>query len=324
MKRQAPLVSIIVPVYNGESTIKKLVDSVLIQSYKNFELIIVNDGSDDNTFEIINELSHIHTCIQIIDQKKNQGVSTARNVALDKAKGEWIWFVDADDELLPDGLYNFISALESDTDLVMADYITDPPKTDRLNMDIPSRLTRLQAAELLFSSAYNRFWGYLWCKLFKLSIIKKYSLRFNTSLDYNEDSLFIFEYLSCAETGAVAVKSPVYKYTLSDVSTMAKINGRHYARYETDLDACMLMADISYKFHSSKITNLVKKRLYGSYRKNRELIVKYGHNDSASKKRIYKKIRTRLSLAEIVSIVLTIRMRNGFGYLKKIINVVYR
>ena len=92
------LISIIVPAYNASKYIEKCLNSILSQTYKNFEIIVVNDGSTDNTLDILKKCSEQSDKIKIVAQK-NKGVSAARNNGLEHAKGQYIAFVDADDTL---------------------------------------------------------------------------------------------------------------------------------------------------------------------------------------------------------------------------------
>lgn len=94
--KSIPFISFIVPCYNVESYITTCVDSIVGQNFQNIEIVLVDDGSSDNTGTICDEYAEKDNRIHVIHQK-NQGVSIARNVGLEVAKGEWIWFVDSDD-----------------------------------------------------------------------------------------------------------------------------------------------------------------------------------------------------------------------------------
>ena len=90
------LISIIVPIYNSESTLKRCVDSILAQTYQNFELLLIDDGSKDCSGEICKEYAQKDSRVKVF-HKENGGVSSARNLGLDNARGEWVTFVDSDD-----------------------------------------------------------------------------------------------------------------------------------------------------------------------------------------------------------------------------------
>ena len=117
-----PKISIIVPIYNVEKYLTNCIDSILNQTFKDFELILVNDGSTDNSFEICKHYKDIDDRICIID-KKNGGLSSARNAGLDIAKGEYIGFVDSDDYIHPqmyELLYNQI--IKNKADISMCEF----------------------------------------------------------------------------------------------------------------------------------------------------------------------------------------------------------
>ena len=91
-----PLISIIIPIYNAERTLRRCIDSILIQTYKNIEVILINDGSQDSSSQICHEYLLLDDRI-VLYETQNKGVSSARNLGLDKMGGEWVTFVDSDD-----------------------------------------------------------------------------------------------------------------------------------------------------------------------------------------------------------------------------------
>jgi glycosyltransferase involved in cell wall biosynthesis len=108
-------ISVIVPIYNAEKTIRKSLDSILCQTFKDFELLLIDDGSNDKSPEICDEYANKDNRIIVI-HKKNGGVSSARNVALDLAKGNWITFIDSDDFISADF---FVGIEDSGVDIVI-------------------------------------------------------------------------------------------------------------------------------------------------------------------------------------------------------------
>lgn len=113
-----PLISIIVPTYNVEKYIRTCIESILAQTYRNIEVIIVNDGSTDQSLAVISDLICSHHNVKVINQK-NQGVSVARNTGIDVATGKYITFVDPDDKIMPD----FVSSLYQIADKTGADIV---------------------------------------------------------------------------------------------------------------------------------------------------------------------------------------------------------
>lgn len=183
-----PRVSIIIPVYNTDSYLRKCIDSVLNQTVSDFELLLIDDGSSDGCSSICDEYSQHDYRIKVI-HKKNQGVSVARNVGLDLAKGYWITFVDSDDWIESTYLETLLNF--SDADIVMGYYtvegwnewISEPFENKRYE-NISEFLTK-----------YALKSNFMVAKLFRRSIIEYNNLRFDTTISYGEDTLFIFSYL---------------------------------------------------------------------------------------------------------------------------------
>lgn len=107
----APLVSVIIPVYNTEQYLVECLDSIINQTYKNIEIIAINDGSTDRSLNILQRYASIYPNIKLISQK-NQGNSVARNIGIDVSKGKYIYFIDSDDFILPETLSNLIGIME--------------------------------------------------------------------------------------------------------------------------------------------------------------------------------------------------------------------
>jgi glycosyltransferase involved in cell wall biosynthesis len=122
--QEKPLITIILPCYNSELTVARCIESILHQTYTNFELLVINDGSTDLTEEIVNACCADDERVKIFS-KDNGGVSSARNVGLDNAIGEWVTFVDSDDFVTPHWLDNFVGLISPDVDLVGQGFQTD-------------------------------------------------------------------------------------------------------------------------------------------------------------------------------------------------------
>lgn len=108
-----PLISIIVPIYNSEKTLKKCLNSIINQTYVDWELLLINDGSKDNSGNICDEYAIIDRRIKVF-YKENGGVSSARNLGLDNACGDWVTFCDSDDFVFPDWLSNYVENISDE------------------------------------------------------------------------------------------------------------------------------------------------------------------------------------------------------------------
>lgn len=132
--QEFPLISVIIPVYNTEQYLSSCLKSILSQTFNNFEVILINDGSTDQSGILCDEFVKQDSRIKVFHQE-NAGVSAARNVGLKYAQGKWITFVDSDDELMPDGLevmINMVQGGSENVDLVLAGYDTINRKLPKL------------------------------------------------------------------------------------------------------------------------------------------------------------------------------------------------
>lgn len=184
-----PLISIIVPVYNVKEYLDDCVTSILNQTYQNIEIILVDDGSTDGSHNLVDELSKKDNRIKVIHQK-NQGVSSARNVALGNATGKYICFVDADDmvsEIYVSTLYELISDVE--VDLSILSTYKDSKTRQRIFY-----MSAADAINAMFDMSSGIKTG-PYCKLFKHSIIEQENIRFPVGIKCGEDMLFCYQYM---------------------------------------------------------------------------------------------------------------------------------
>lgn len=206
--------SIIVPVYNTEKYIDECIESIIEQSYSNFELIIVNDGSTDRSLDKIENWSKIDDRIIIINQKNN-GVSAARNAGLKIANGEWIAFIDSDDYVCKDYLRILYSVIEKEK----ADGVAYSLSNNNVKVSI-NILNKSNAINACISN--KMLGGYPWNKLFKKEIIRQYNLRFEEDIDICEDLLFSISYFSKIERIAYYIcdKNKLYNYRIYEESSI--------------------------------------------------------------------------------------------------------
>jgi glycosyltransferase involved in cell wall biosynthesis len=184
-------VSIVIPCYNGELFVKKSIESALEQTYKKIELIIVNDGSKDKTYDEINSCKN--ESVTIIN-KPNTGVSDSRNIGMQHVTGEYILFLDADDVLEPDFLEKRVEILEKDKSL---DFCTGEiiwiDENDQL-IKMPKKQFGIYENTVLNVAAFNPVFST--CPsayLFRFSTIKKKHVLFNTKISSPADRYFILE-----------------------------------------------------------------------------------------------------------------------------------
>lgn len=213
-------ISIIVPVYNLENYIQKCLESIQAQVYRDYEVIIINDGSTDRSREMIerfiaeNSLSNF-----LLINQKNSGIAAARNVGLDSASGEWITFIDGDDWVEPEYLYAMYRALEKNpSDMCFAGYraVDEAHNFSEIWSDflddacfLPNDLGKLYS------------FGYVWAHMYSAEIIRKHQLRFDENI-YCEDSAFNLDYNSCIKSFCMT-EQVVYNYRINRSGALTQI-----------------------------------------------------------------------------------------------------
>ena len=216
-------VSIIVPVYNGEKVLNRCVDSILAQDYKDIEIILVDDGSKDNSFQIISEYAKNDSRVVPI-HKKNSGVSSTRNIALSLAKGKYIQFVDVDDFLPFDSTKLLVRAMEEDdSDMVIADFyrVINEKASKKGSIKKGGVITRNEYADKMLLTPADFYYGVLWNKLYKKEIIDTYHVQMDENISFSEDAIFNLQYLVHVNTISV-LKNPVYYYVKTEGSLVAQ------------------------------------------------------------------------------------------------------
>lgn len=214
---QSPLLSVIVPVYNVEGYLSRCIDSILSQTFTNFELILIDDGSLDRCGEICDEYAKKNDRVVVIHQE-NKGVSAARNRGLEIAKGEYVTFCDSDDFVYKEWLQNFVSNI-SEVDLCVQNFdIVDCNSTIFPNKLLDKTYIGINGIRtFIITLIEKRCYGYIFTKIFKLDIIKKYNLLFDIRSTFREDEQFLSLYIehikSVRTTSAIG-----YRYYLPPAS----------------------------------------------------------------------------------------------------------
>ena len=217
-------VSIIVPAYNAQKTIGRCIESILNQTYTDFELLVMDDGSKDETPEIIDRYAAKDARV-IAVHKPNSGVSDTRNQALDRASGRYIQFLDADDWISPDATRLFVRAMEDNPtcDMVIADFyrVVGEKMSQKGDIEEEKLLTREEYADEMMRNPADFYYGVLWNKFFRRSIIEEYKLRMDVQLDWAEDFIFNMEYVLHTDH-IYSLKPPVYYYVKTEGSLVAQ------------------------------------------------------------------------------------------------------
>ena len=211
-----PKISFIVPIYNSEQYLPRCIDSILAQTFTDFELLLIDDGSKDYSGKICDEYAAKDPRVRVF-HKENGGVSSARNLGLDNAQGEWIAFVDSDDWIDR----NYIECLlpVDSEDMVVCSFMYDTMEIFHLSdivrdkQDIGDNLHILIDHMAVCSP---------WCKIMRRDIIEENKIRFDINVSAGEDMLFICDYLSAGLNKIRTISQPLYHYYVADNESLSR------------------------------------------------------------------------------------------------------
>lgn len=245
-----PKVSIIVPVFGVQDYLHMCLDSILAQSLKDFELILINDGSPDHCGEICDAYAKIDNRIKVI-HKKNEGVSIARNTGIDESNGEYIMFADPDDYVESNWCEVLLKGLKKNTQsLVVSGYNTHNQRIGnyKKSKNGCGNEPYLKLKKKEFYTLYeNYLLNTLWNKIFISKIIKENHVRFNSDLSLGEDLLFNLDYLKYIEGDIILVNKYVYNYFLRDRYSLDNKYYKNlfeiYKLLYSEIEKCMVVFD---------------------------------------------------------------------------------
>ncbi|RZK45130.1 MAG: glycosyltransferase family 2 protein [Hymenobacter sp.] len=203
-----PAFSIIIPVYNGQQVIKRCIESILGQSHQKFELVIIDDGSTDQTQQVCEEYQRADERIKYHKQP-NKGVSSARNRGIQAAQNEYILFVDADDYVLPSFLQSFSDIITTDNPtnktFIFQDFLAEIKFAD--GREESFNWCKFPAAKFTVAETFRALsntnwlnWGVPFAKIYRRSIIIKNNISFNEKVSFREDLLFMLDYMAQVDT----------------------------------------------------------------------------------------------------------------------------
>ena len=208
-----PKVSIIVPVYNAQEYLKRCVDSILSQDYRDFELLLMDDGSKDASGEICDAYAQQDGRVRVV-HKENTGVSDTRNQALELARGTFLQFLDSDDWIVPEATRLLVRSMEEyNCDMVISDFyrVSGERLAQKGDIEEDKVMSRQEFASYMIENPADFYYGVLWNKMYRRSIIEEYHIRMDTSISWCEDFLFNLEYILHANV-FYALQAPVYYY----------------------------------------------------------------------------------------------------------------
>lgn len=237
-----PLITLILPVYNARAYLPTCLDSIAAQTFRDFEVLLVNDGSTDGSLDVCAGYARRDSRFLVLDVP-NGGVSRARNLAMDRARGAYLQFIDADDWLSPNAMEVLShAAVTTGCDLVISHFyrVAGDRMAPKGHIRGERVLTRQEFAEEMMKAPANFYYGVLWNKLYRRSIVEGHRLRCPENMDWCEDFLFNCNYIQHARLIA-AVPQPLYYYrkrpgslvdTHVNLRTVAETKRRTFAYYK--------------------------------------------------------------------------------------------
>lgn len=214
------MISVIVPVYNTEKYLDQCIQSVLAQTYTNWELLLIDDGSTDSSGTICDNYVEQDSRIKVF-HKENGGVSSARNLGLDNAKGEWITFIDSDDWVEASMLKKMRSvALSNNADYVYCDLLFDYGESQKYYKSA----TFASEHSIMLKNFIKSTWTVIWNSLVKAEIYNKHNLRFSQDYTYCEDFLFAVKAMFYARKVAYIPKAFYHYNQLNSASCMQNLS----------------------------------------------------------------------------------------------------
>lgn len=300
-----PRISVIIPIFNSERYLDNLISCINAQTYTDYEVIFINDGSTDNSREILQKYCD-NSDNKILVNKKNGGVSSARNLGLQLAKGELIVFWDADDDISPYFLQEMISNLE-DNKVIICGYEDVGTRFGNLikvfnEKEIYSLVHKNEVAILQDLWLFNTLWN----KIFSRRIIIENNISFNEESTFGEDAEFVSNYIKYINWYKI-INKPLYTYIRRNINASSKYHQNiyinHKSLYESilnSLDNCSenfkkCEKEIKVNYFKSSISSLWHYCKYSKNGTNKE--IKFALKDMARNKNLlYPKINPFLKL----------------------------
>lgn len=314
------LISIIIPIYNTEKYLEKCINSVISQTYKNIEVILINDGSTNECcVNICKRFEMLDNRVKFYD-KNNNGVSETRNFGIEKAKGKYLIFIDSDDWIEKDTIKILYEKIKNN-DLSICSYrrVYDnfPISYNKEQLKRDIILNKNQTLKILFLNGKYKidYQGFIFNKLFKKEIIDKYCIRFANDIRYNEDRMFIFNYLLHCNKKIQFSKYIGYNYykRQGSATNQKKYNEKMY----TEFIAFEKMSELALDNGFKELDNLIKNEYINH---SLQVFIKYNYLSDYT---IKKYINNTYKYLKQVLLSTNVKLRNKLSIIKKYLIILY-
>lgn len=247
------IVSVIIPVFNAENTLLRCLTALQKQTCTSFEVILIDDGSTDNSGSICDEISLLDKRFHVVHQK-NSGPSAARNVGLEIAAGTIIAFVDSDDTIESNYIENIINAFNDEpTAQIMFIGYKDLDSSGTINFEKIPHITSVDIATIAAELSAQNMFGYTWIKVFRREIIGNY--RFNEAISLFEDEIFICNVLKTTSKIGIIPKA-LYNYIHENQNTLTEKTRNNFC----ELQDAVFCAWKDMLFHCTSKENILTQR----------------------------------------------------------------
>lgn len=289
------LISIIIPVYQVEKYLSECIESIIRQTYKNIEIILVDDGSTDSSGCICDNFAQTDSRIKVI-HKKNEGVSKARNIGIKNASGNYICFIDSDDYVKKDYIKRLYElCIENNSDISICGVINiENGQVKTKSKAINTVYSSEEAIKGIFDEKY--FCCVMWGKMFKKILFKSYN--FCENIAVAEDLQIIYKIFDEASSIAINTKECLYYYRVREGSAQnSKFNKNHEKELEILEEAIIYLRDN----HKEILGSVVKKYINVSYRLIKKSIIdgKYNKQFAVKVKNGIKKYIKELNIKDL-------------------------
>lgn len=251
-----PEISIIMPVYNAERTVSHMIDSIMAQTFRDWELIAIDDGSTDGSGEILDKYAERDTRIKVV-HKANGGVASARQQGIERATGIYTIHADSDDWVELSMLEEMLTIAKTEcADIVIADYFTDIDSQ-------PSKVTAqrpesFESLDVLYGLYSGNLFGGLWHKLIKRSVYDKASAHFYQGIDYCEDLLLLTQILTRMNLKIVYLPKAFYHYVANPSSLTQNVSVKGLESMRRFHREALVLLPAEHRFVKVKDTFMIK------------------------------------------------------------------
>ena len=285
------LVSIIIPIFNGDAYLRKCLDSILNQNYSDLEVILINDGSSDHSLDVCKEYAETDGRIKII-KKENTGVSDSRNRGIEIAQGEFIVFADCDDYVDEGYIGRLCELMDDGIDLGICGWIKESEEGTELGRArLYSQIFDKEKSMECLISMRGGVQGYPFSKIFRRRLLEDFGIKFDKEIYIFEDLLFCLQYLNHCEKIKMDTSICEYHYVLHDSSSRTKTMKANIFQksWLTEMETLYKLLDITQGMR--QIENIVKARIAFSSVFYINRMQECGYEDKEEVERLQKNIR---------------------------------